>query len=74
MFKGEVFQLISQVFTSWQVIFVTIALLLFLNLIFNAAKTYRKPKVKKVKIKKVKPEPAPLPESESEDENEELEE
>jgi quinol-cytochrome oxidoreductase complex cytochrome b subunit len=66
MFKGEVFQLISQVLTSWQVIAVSIALILFLNLVFYTARAYHSTRMKKVKVKKEKPEALPLPESEPE--------
>jgi hypothetical protein len=68
MFKGEIFQLIRQVVTSWQVIAVSIALILFLNLVFYTAREYHSPRVKKVKVKKKKPEAAPPPETEAEPE------
>jgi hypothetical protein len=66
MFKGEVFFFFCKVLTSWQVIAVSIALILFLNLVFYTARAYHSPRVKKVKIKKQKPEALPLPESEPE--------
>jgi hypothetical protein len=68
MFEGEVFQLMRQVITSWQVIAVSIALILFMNLVFYTARAYHRPRVKKIKVKKQKPEAAPLPETEAENE------
>jgi hypothetical protein len=56
----------SQVLTSWQVIAVSIVLILFMNLVFYTARAYHSPRAKRVKIKKQKPEPALLPESEPE--------
>jgi hypothetical protein len=73
MFKGEVFQLISQVLKSWQVIFVTIVLILFLKLVFNAAKAYRSPRPKKLTVKKKKEAPVAAPVESSEvSDNDEL--
>ena len=54
MFEKEIFQLIKQVVTSWQVIVVTIALILYLNIVFSAAKAYRLPKMGKITLKKKK--------------------
>jgi hypothetical protein len=70
MFKDEVFELMKQVITSWEVIAVSIVLILFMNIVLHTAKAYHRPKVKRVKVKKEKP-AAPLPEPEvMEDENE----
>ena len=52
--------LLTQVITSWQVIVVTIALVLYLSIVFYAARTYRRPRiVPKIKKKKQKAQPAP---------------
>jgi len=49
----NLFELLKQVITSWQVIAVTIALLIFLKIVFNTASSYRRPKAaKKLSIKK----------------------
>ena len=58
MFEKEIFQLIKQVVTSWQVIVITIALIIYLNIVFSAAKSYRVPKFGKISIKKKKKEVA----------------
>lgn len=47
MFSKEFFSLLIEVVTSWQVIGITIALFLFLKIVFNVAKAYRRPKTKK---------------------------
>ena len=64
MFPGGTVELLKQVISSWQVIFITIALILFLQIVFYAARSYHRPREKKikVKIKKSKPEPAQGPE------------
>ena len=56
MFSKEVFDLLKQVITSWQVIAVTIALVLYLFLVFHAASTYRRPRLvpKEKKVRKKK--------------------
>ncbi|MCL2209543.1 MAG: hypothetical protein FWC19_06620 [Treponema sp.] len=59
MFSKEFLELLVEVITSWQVIGITIALLLFLKIVFNAAKAYRRPKMKlagkiKLRLKKSK--------------------
>ncbi|MDR2543239.1 MAG: hypothetical protein LBC80_07310 [Treponema sp.] len=53
----SLFSLIKQVITSWQVIFITIAVLLFISAVQHVSRSYHRPKVvreKKIKIKKVK--------------------
>jgi len=62
----SVFELIKQVLSSWQVIAVTIALILYLKIVFYAARSYHRPRVlKKINFrrKKSKPEAAVLDES-----------
>ena len=48
MFSGEVMELLRQVISSWQVIAVTIALVLFFRLVFNVSSSYRRPKTLRV--------------------------
>jgi hypothetical protein len=76
MFTKEFFELLTQIIKSWQVIAVSIALVLYLNIVSYAARSYRRPKVKKVKIKQKKAEPLPasIPEEgeSSHDSNDEL--
>ena len=64
MFSGSTVELLKQVISSWQVIAVTIALVLYMQIVFYAARSYHRPKVKKVKIKtkKIKPEAEAGPE------------
>jgi len=58
MFSQEFTELLIQVIQSWQVIAVTIALVLFINLVGYVARSYRRPRsVSKSKPKKVKPAP-----------------
>lgn len=54
MFEKNIFQLLKEVVTSWQVIVVTIALILYLNIVFYTAKAYRNPIIKKITIRKKK--------------------
>ena len=71
-------ELLPQILTSWQVILVTVVLILYIKLVSLAAKGYRRPRlIKKLKskIKKTKPKPAaegPEETKESVDSNEEL--
>jgi len=72
MFSGEIFELLKQVITSWQVIAVTIVIILYLNIVFYAARNYHRPRVKREKVKKQKSEPAPVMEDTESDSNDEL--
>jgi len=55
MDKDELIKIVLQVFTSWQVIAITIAILLYIFLINHVAKSYHRPRTnKKVKVKKKK--------------------
>ena len=54
VFSKEVLDLLKQVITSWQVIAVTVVLVLYFYIVFYAARSYRRPRAKKVKIKKQK--------------------
>lgn len=44
MFSGEVMKLLGQVISSWQVIAVTVALVLYFHLVFFVSSGYRKPR------------------------------
>ena len=44
MFTKEVFDLLIQVIKSWQVIAVTIAIILYMSLVSYAARAYRRPR------------------------------
>ena len=57
----RVFEILGQVLTSWQVLATTIVLILFLNIVFYVARSYRRPKSlreKKIKFKASKKAPA----------------
>jgi len=65
MFSKELMGLLIQVVQSWQVIAVTIALVLFMYLVGYVARSYHRPhSVSKSKPKKVKPAPKPKDSSE----------
>jgi len=58
MFSKELSELIVNVIMSWQVIVITIALVLYICLVNYVARSYRRPRsVSKSKPKKVKPAP-----------------
>jgi predicted cobalt transporter CbtA len=44
VFSSELFRLIKQVVFSWQVIGVTVVLIVYLTLVFYVARLYHKPK------------------------------
>jgi hypothetical protein len=72
MYPGGLFSLIKEVISSWEVIAVTLALLLFLKIVFYASASYRRPiKIKKIsfKKKKSKPESEAVNPEESQDED-----
>jgi len=57
----NIIEIIKQVISSWQVIAVTLVILLYIYIVNHAAKSYHRPRaVKKIKEKKQKP-PAPVP-------------
>ena len=61
MFSDDVYELLRQVITSWEVIVVVIVLVLFLKIVFYVSRAYHRPggfKVKKINIRKKKPKPA----------------
>lgn len=54
----SLFELLKQVVTSWQVIAVTIALLVYLNIVFYVSKAHHRPRaISKISIKRKKPKP-----------------
>jgi flagellar biosynthesis/type III secretory pathway M-ring protein FliF/YscJ len=59
MFSKEVLALLTEVITSWQVIAITVALVIYLNIVFYVARAYHRPRAKlseKIKFrKKAKP-------------------
>jgi hypothetical protein len=44
------YPILREVATSWQVIAITVALILYLNLVFYVAKAYKRPKFTKMNI------------------------
>jgi hypothetical protein len=44
MFSGELISLLKQVITSWQVIAVSVALVLYIFLVSYVARTYQRPR------------------------------
>jgi predicted small integral membrane protein len=67
MFENEIFQLLKQVVTSWQVIIISIALILYLNIVFYVARAYHSPRIGKISIKKKKKDRLVVSPSESEE-------
>ena len=58
-----IFEILKQIFTSWQVIAVTIALILYTSIVSHVAKSYHSPRsTKKIKIFKKKDKPAAIEE------------
>jgi len=61
MFTKEVLDLLIQVIRSWQVLFITITLVLYMCLVNYVARTYHRPHtVSKSKPKRVKRKEAPV--------------
>jgi hypothetical protein len=73
MFTEEFFELLIQIIKSWQVIAVSIALVLYLNIVSYAARSYRRPKVK-TRQRKAEPAFSSVPEESGggQDSNDEL--
>jgi len=53
----SVFDVFKQVITSWQVIVVTIVILLYIHIVSHFAKSYHRPRTKKLKINMFKKKP-----------------
>ena len=45
MFSKEIFTLLKEVISSWQVIVITIGLILYLNIVFYASRVYHRPRM-----------------------------
>ena len=57
----SMFEILKEVFTSWQVIATTIAIILYLNIVFYVSRRYHRPRSFKIKFKaKKKSEPAAI--------------
>ena len=54
MYPDGIFALLKEVISSWHVIAITIALVIYMNIVFYVARAYHRPRVKKVRVKKVK--------------------
>ena len=75
MFSDELAALLPQVLTSWQVLVVTVVLVLYMFLINYVARTYHRPRFvsrSKPQKKEKKKKAAPVRVSEDEDSNEAL--
>jgi|TergutMp193P3_1026864.scaffolds.fasta_scaffold00896_13 hypothetical protein len=54
MFSSEFFELLKQIVISWQVIAVTVGLVIYINIVNFVSRSYHHPRVKREKIKKPK--------------------
>jgi hypothetical protein len=54
MFSEEFLEVLFQIITSWQVIAISVAILIYLSLVSYVAKAHHTPRVKRVKVKKEK--------------------
>ena len=65
-----IFDIIKQVLTSWQVIAVTLAILIYISIVNHASRSYHRPREKKklkLNFKKKKEAPAAAPIGDPED-------
>jgi len=58
MFTKEFFEVFTQIIKSWQVIAVSIVIVLYLKIVSYVSRSYHQPRQTKVKKEKVKPEKA----------------
>lgn len=58
MFSSEFFQILRQILTSWQVIAVTIALIMYMKIVSYFSRSYHPKRIKKIRMKKKKNQPA----------------
>ena len=74
MFSKDFFEVLTQILKSWQVLAISVALIIYMYLVSYVARSYRRPRVKRVKIKtkKVKPVLAADPDDMEGDPNDEL--
>nr|AGS51935.1 hypothetical protein [uncultured bacterium contig00003] len=54
MFSKEFLELLTQIIKSWQVIAVTVALVIYMYIVSYVSRSYHHPRVKKVKAPKAK--------------------
>ena len=54
MFSQEFLDLLKHVVTSWQVIAVTVVILIYMNIVTHVSRSYNRPRVKKMKPNKPK--------------------
>jgi Na+-transporting methylmalonyl-CoA/oxaloacetate decarboxylase gamma subunit len=54
MFSSEFFELLKQILVSWQVIVVTVGLVIYIYIVNYVSRSYRRTRVKKEKVKKPK--------------------
>jgi flagellar biosynthesis/type III secretory pathway M-ring protein FliF/YscJ len=54
MFSKEFFELFTQIIKSWQVIAVSVVLIVYLYIVSYVSRSYHRPRVKKAKAPKVK--------------------
>jgi hypothetical protein len=54
MYPDGIFALLKEVIFSWHVIVITIALVIYMNIVFYVAKSYRRPRIKRVRVKKTR--------------------
>jgi len=72
MFTKEFFEVFTQLIKSWQVIAVSVVIVLYLKIVSYVSRSYHRPKQKKAKKEKIKPEkaaPAPVETSEKDEAN-----
>ena len=61
MFNEEIRAMLSEVIRSWQVIAVTVVLVIYLTIVRNVARTYHPPRSPSIPKAKKEKDPAPLP-------------
>jgi hypothetical protein len=54
MYPDGIAALLKEVILSWHVIAITIALVIYMNIVFYVARSYRRPKIKRVRVKKTR--------------------
>ena len=54
MFSKEFFELLGQIIKSWQVIAVTVALVIYMYIVSYVSRSYHRPRVKKISFRRRK--------------------
>lgn len=67
MHSISLFELLKQVVLSWQVLVITLVLLIYISIVMHISKKYHKPRVRKAKTVKKKQAPAAAAPAESDD-------